>query len=293
MRAGQGSAGIHVSSLCKRTGISRQGYYKQSGKMMKESIEEGFVVKQVKAIRKWHKKQGARKLYHNLSGELKKNNIKLGRDRFIEVLRQNNLLIKRRRKSARTTQSRHNYPKYANLIRNLQIIQRNEAWVSDITYISTNEGFLYLALITDVCSRKIVGHEISDNLETTGCIKALRMALKDRAPWEHPIHHSDRGIQYCSAMYTDLLRKNHLPISMTEEDHCAENALAERVNGILKSEYMLDHKFRSKQQAQLFCKEAIRLYNTDRPHLSLNYRIPSEVHAEFQARTGNETGIVI
>jgi putative transposase len=288
MSSSQRSTGIHISLLCKRTGISRQGYYKQSEKQKKEAIKEEFVVKKVKEIRKLHRKQGSRKLYHNLSKEMQRNNIKMGRDRFIELLRRNDLLIRRRRKYARTTQSRHSYPKYGNIIRNLEPSRRNESWASDITYISTHEGFLYLALITDMYSRKIVGFEVSDNLETTGCIKALKMALRDLRSWEHPVHHSDRGIQYCSAMYTELLRKNHLPISMTEEDHCAENALAERMNGILKDEYMLDHKFISKKQAKAFCKEAIRLYNTDRPHLSLNYRKPAEVHAEYEPRIRHE-----
>ena len=282
-----------MSSLCKRAGISRQGYYKKGVKLIKEAIEEDYVVESVKSIRNRHPKQGARKLFHNLAAAFRENKIKMGRDRFIEVLRKNNLLIRRRRKYARTTQSEHSYPKYENLIRDLSINKRNEAWVSDITYISTREGFQYLALITDVYSRKIVGYEISDNLETMGCIKALKMAIRDLSSWEHPIHHSDRGIQYCSHMYTDLLRRHKLGISMTEIDHCAENALAERVNGILKGEYMLDHKFNSKMQARMFCLEAIRLYNTDRPHLSLNYRIPNEVHAEGQKRNSNEYAQVI
>ena len=120
---------------------------------------------------------------------------------------------------------------------------------------------------------------MNDNLEVVGCLKALKMALKDREPWEYPIHHSDRGLQYCSRVYTDLLRKEGLFISMTEIDHCAENAMAERVNGILKGEYLLDYKFKTKWQAQMCCYEAIRLYNTERPHMSLDYKYPNQVHA--------------
>lgn len=206
------------------------------------------------------------------------NGIHIGRDQLFDLLRRHNLLVKRRRKWMRTTDSRHRYARYPNLVKQLTLTGRNQVWVSDITYISTDEGYMYLSLITDAFSRKIVGYEVSDTLEAVGCLHALQMALRCLEDGESPIHHSDRGIQYSCHLYTGLLNKKGLRISMTEDDHCAENALAERMNGILKDEYLLDYRFRTKLQAQLCCREAIRLYNTERPHLSLNYGIPSEIH---------------
>ena len=267
-----------MASICDKLDLSRQAYYKKYEAKKAAETDEKQVVKWVKAIRRIHPKRGAKKLYNTLKPRFKCHGIRLGRDRFIELLRSHNLLVKNRRKYQRTTQSDHHYFKYPNLIKDMILSHRNQVWVSDITYISTHEGFLYLSLITDAYTRKIVGYEVNDTLEAVGCIRALKKAFRGLEKWEKPIHHSDRGIQYCCKMYTSLLRKKGLKISMTEVDHCAENALAERVNGILKGEYMLDFKFHSKLDAIICCKEAIRLYNTDRPHYSINLAIPSEFH---------------
>ncbi len=274
---------ITVSSLCSKVGISRQAYYKDHHVRQQRLIDEEKILKEVKAKRYFHAKMGVRKLHYLLKELLFDQGVQVGRDKMFDVLRKHNLLVKRRRKYARTTDSKHWYNKYPNLVKDLELTWQNQVWVSDITYISTDKGFLYLALITDAYSRKIVGYDVSDSLEAVGCLRALKMALRDLPFDEYPIHHSDRGIQYCCKAYVKLLKKNDLTISMTEEDHCAENALAERVNGILKSEYMLDHKFKTKRHAVLCSLEAIRLYNTERPHLSINYQIPAQLHAKKTA----------
>jgi putative transposase len=203
----------------------------------------------------------------------------LGRDKFFDLMRDEGLLIKRRRKYVRTTNSDHGFKTYDNKIRGLEIIRPNQVFVSDITYISTREGFMYLALITDLFSRKIVGYDISDSLEAEGCKRALKKALSIVSNTKGIIHHSDRGIQYCCREYTKTLRKNKIEISMAAKGDCYENAVAERVNGILKQEYELGSKIISKTMAVKLTKEAINLYNTRRLHSSINFKTPEEKYA--------------
>jgi len=241
-------------------------------------LDASKILRYVFLERKKHPKMGGRKLYYKLQDIFDSDGIRIGRDRFFDVLRQHKLLIKRRRNFARTTNSNHRFRIYNNLIKEEEIIRPNQVWVSDLTYINTYEGFLYLSLVMDAHSRKIIGHEVSDTLETTGCLKSLNMALRQLPSKHQTIHHSDRGIQYCSYAYIETLRNNNLRISMTEENHCYENAQAERINGILKSEYGLGNKFLNKTLATLACKQAIKLYNTDRPHLALNMRTPEMAH---------------
>ncbi len=188
------------------------------------------------------------------------------------------MLIHRKKYTARTTNSLHRFYKYKNIIKDIQITKPNQVWVSDITYIRTIKGFCYLALITDMYSRKIVGYDLSDSLELAGCVRALQKALKQPGKRSPQIHHSDRGIQYCSNVYTQILIRKNIKISMTEENHCYENALAERVNGILKDEFYLDQTFDSIQHAKRATKNAINLYNEIRLHLSLNFKTPNYVH---------------
>jgi transposase InsO family protein len=154
----------------------------------------------------------------------------------------------------------------------------NQAWASDITYVRTADGFLYLCLITDMWSRKTVGYHAGDTLEAEGAVKALDMALAQLPEGAHPVHHSDRGCQYCSHVYVGKLQARGLAVSMTEEMHCYENALAERLNGILKQEYGLGCEFRSKKQALAAIDQAVFLYNTARPHTALNYETPEKMH---------------
>ena len=188
------------------------------------------------------------------------------------------MLIHRKKYSAKTTHSFHRFYKYKNLIKDIKITRPNQVWASDITYIRTIKGFCYLALITDMYSRKIVGYDLSDSLELAGCVRALKKALKQSAKRTPQMHHSDRGIQYCSNLYTNILIKNNIKISMTEDNHCYENALAERVNGILKDEFYLDQTFDSLPHAKRAAKNAINLYNQIRLHLSLNFNTPETVY---------------
>jgi transposase InsO family protein len=219
-----------------------------------------------------------RKLKISLDDEFTKANLRVGRDTLFNVLRQHNMLTLRKKYSAKTTNSYHRFYKYNNIIKDMEVTRPNQVWVSDITYIRTVKGFCYLALVTDMCSRKIVGYDLSDSLELSGCVRALNKAIYQAKNIKHLIHHSDRGIQYCSNVYTQILKRKKINISMTEENHCYENALAERVNGILKDEFYLDQVFTDTAHAKRAAKNAINLYNEIRLHLSLDYKTPNMVY---------------
>jgi len=269
---------MSVTALCKRIGISRQAYYKEHHKREKLTIQEELLIGEIKKIRQKHERMGGRKLLDKLTGLMTESNIYIGRDRFFDFLRRNYLLIRRRKKAPYTTDSRHGLRTYPNLLKNMELTAPHQAWVSDITYIRTWEGFSYLSLITDAYSRQIVGYHVGHNLEVEGCLKALRMAIRQLPYGAHPIHHSDRGSQYCSHAYTGFLKNHQIRISMTEENHCYENAMAERLNGILKHEYRLKESYPSRKIARTACVQAVCLYCTDRPHMSLGMKTPHEVH---------------
>lgn len=201
---------------------------------------------------------------------------KLGRDGFFNILRENGLLVDRKKKYVKTTNSEHRFRVYTNLIKEIKIVRINQVIVSDITYISTEEGYMYLALITEMYSRMIIGYDVSESLSIEGSLRALRQAIKKISQTEGMIHHSDRGIQYCSNDYTKLLKIRRIKISMAEKGNPYENAVAERVNGILKIEFLLDQRFRTKAEARRFVREAIKIYNEERPHMSIGYEIPAE-----------------
>lgn len=259
---------VNVSSLCRRAGISREGYYKQTKQRHRRALAEESILAVIRKCRAKHTKMGTRKLLVKVIDQ----GHSIGRDRLFAVLRLHKLLIPRRKRFHVTTDSKHGFRTYSNLLKDLVVTSPHEAWASDITYIQTNEGFLYLALITDVGSRQIVGYCVNDTLEAEGCIKALKMAIRQLPAGATPLHHSDRGSQYCCHAYIEILKKRNLCVSMTEQNHCYENGLAERVNGILKHEYLLKQRFPSKQMARLACSQAIELYNTDRPHMALAAR---------------------
>jgi transposase InsO family protein len=229
-------------------------------------------------IRRRHPRIGGKKLYRLLKPDINRAGIKMGRDKFFELLAKNALQVKRKRKYVYTTDSWHHFRVYKNLLKHQQPKKAHQGWVSDITYIRTNADFMYLFLITDAFSRKIVGWRLSDSLKVEGAIDALKMAVKQCPDTQDLIHHSDRGIQYCCKGYTELLKNAKIKISMTEENHCYENAMAERVNGILKQEYSLDDTFINEQVAMKAVKEAIVSYNTERPHWSLGLATPQQVH---------------
>jgi len=268
-----------VTALCRRLGFSTQTYYDGRRRKQRRKVDEELVVRLVVQERQLQPRLGGRKLRVRLKEDLEKAGVQLGRDRFFEVLRQHQLLVEPyRAEYPATTNSSHNLPIFHNLVREREVQQAHEVWVSDLTYLRTEEGYLYLSLITDKKSRKVVGYHCGETLEASGCVQALEMAL-DQLPKEaRPIHHSDRGCQYCSKEYVDKLTERGLQVSMTEQDHCAENALAERMNGILKSEYGLGYRLRSKALARALVKQAVHLYNTRRPHLSLKMKTPDQVH---------------
>jgi transposase InsO family protein len=260
--------------------MSRQNYYAQRKRRQREKVEEELIGQLVLRERQIQPRIGGRKLHRMLGQEFQEAGIEIGRDRFFEVLRAGNLLLAPRRAARpHTTDSRHYLPVFTNQIKGLELKGANQVWVSDITYLRSTESFMYLALISDKWSRKIVGYHCGDNLEVEGCLKALEVALEDLPEWAKPIHHSDRGSQYCSHEYVNRLMERQLGVSMTERDHCAENALAERINGILKSEYGLDLEFKTKEQVRKAVDQAVYLYNTRRLHTSLGYRVPQEVHS--------------
>lgn len=275
--------GISVNGLCALVGFSRQSYYKERRRRSREEIDEDAIVELVKRERKIQPKIGTRKLKIALAQELAEMGIVIGRDRLFAVLRKRKLLVPARRARTKTTNSRHGWYAWPNLLRHVIPSVPHQAWVSDLTYIRTDEGFMYLSLVTDAYSRKIVGYCIHDSLETIGCLKALRMALAQLPKGACPFHHSDRGAQYCCADYVDELERRGCPLSMTEVNHCYENAKAERVNGILKGEYGLNETFRRKEQAIEAARQAIAIYNDRRLHTALGYRTPSSVHGQREA----------
>lgn len=268
-----------MKQICELLGISRQGYYKSKQKKEIKKLNEEMVIQSVKNIRRKMPMLGGKKLYKLLLPDQKKMNIKLGRDKFFKILKKNGLLVNRKKKYTKTTNSIHRFRIHENLIKELVPGHRNEVWVSDITYISAENSFCYLALISDLYSRKIVGYDISDSLNMEGCMRALRMALKDNKDIKGLIHHSDRGIQYCCYKYTDTLTENNIKISMSEKGNPYENAVAERINGILKEEFLLGEGFKTKALAYKSVDEAIKIYNEYRPHMSIDYMTPNQKYA--------------
>ena len=269
-----------MKRLCREVGLSRQAYYQDRRARQRQVIDEAAVVELVRRERRLQPKLGGRKLRVLLRPEwTAEMGIRLGRDRFFELLRRHELLLKRRRhRGPRTTDARHGFRKYPNRFRGQTWMAPHQAWVSDLTYVCTEEGWLYVWLISDAWSRKIVGYSAEDTLEAEGSLRALALALAQLPSGTRPLHHSDRGIQYCCHAYIQCLEKQGIGVSMTEENHCYENGQAERVNGILKQEYGLGETFRTKAMSRAALAEAVSLFNTRRPHMSLGYRIPGEVH---------------
>jgi putative transposase len=269
---------FNIGTICDAFSLKRDAYYKFHKRYLAEKEVERAVVGLVRQSRKVLPREGTRKLLKSLHDDFQEQRLKIGRDRLFRILRENGLLVARKKYSSRTTNSYHRFYKYNNIIKDLKIDRPDQVWASDITYIRTLGGFCYLALITDMYSRKIVGYDLSDSLELNGCLRALQKAIYQAKATKGLIHHSDRGIQYCSNQYTQVLKRKKMQISMTEENHCYENAMAERVNGILKDEFYLDQTFASVDHAKEATKNAIKLYNNKRLHLSLDFRTPNYVH---------------
>lgn len=268
-----------MSRICSKLNKTRAAYYKQLNHRGQKLLHGEMVRGLTLTKRKNMPRLGGKKTYLEIKGDMTLQGIKMGRDKYFEWLRKENLLIRPKKRFVRTTQSFHRFKKYGNLIKDLEVKSPDQVWVSDITYLRLSKGFCYLALITDVFSRKVIGYDVSDTLELKGALKALKMAVKGRSSVGDTIHHSDRGIQYCSDKYTETLKSKQIRISMGEAGNCYENALAERVNGILKSEFNLDATFSDLASAQKAAKQAIDAYNTLRPHMSINMRKPCELYA--------------
>ena len=264
--------------MCELFGKTRQAYYKSKKTTFKESVMEDLILTLVRKVRENQKRIGGRKLLNIIAPELPEAG-QIGRDAFFDMLRENGMLVRKRRLRAYTTNSFHHYHKYPNLIKEFVPNKANQLWVSDITYIKTDSGFVYLYLITDAYSRKIVGWSLSNTLEAQNAVDALHMALSQLpANVKGLIHHSDRGIQYCCRIYVNCLQKHKINISMTEKGDPYENAIAERVNGILKTEWLYDMNLKNCADAKSVVHEIIDIYNTARPHLSIGMLTPDQAH---------------
>ena len=262
---------ITVGTICHFFERSRQAFYKREHQSVKTFIEEQLILSEVHQIRRKQPRVGTRKLWLYL----KEIGFKISRDKLFDLLRANKMLVRVKKRCPRTTNSKHWFTRYTNLIKGVVLTGPDQVFVSDITYLRTMNGFVYLSLITDAWSRKIVGWDVSSSLSVEGALSALKMALKNMPNPEGLIHHSDRGIQYCCSDYVNLLKEHHVLISMTEENHCYENAIAERVNGILKQEFLLGETLPSLEFAKELVLESVHTYNYYRRHMSLDYQIPA------------------
>ena len=270
-----------MNDVCQELGITRQGHHKALAAEPPAALAAEMVVQLVAERRRALPRIGGLKLHHLIKGDLGAMGIKLGRDRFFDVLREEHLLVERRRSRTRTTNSFHRYRVWPNLIKGLEVTRPNQVWVADITYIRCRDGFAYLFLVTDVYSRKIVGWALGGTLETSWSLAALRMAITSAGgPLTGLIHHSDRGVQYCSGDYVNGLKREGIEISMAEAGNPYENAIAERVNGILKEEFLLDRTMENIEAARRAVGQAIDAYNTLRPHRSIGLMRPEEKYRE-------------
>ncbi|UII23490.1 IS3 family transposase [Fulvivirga ligni] len=268
---------LSLAHACRLFGISRQTIY-QHEKAWLERESDLLLVKQlVENKRRLMPRLGTRKLYALLKADFVENGVKIGRDGLFDYLRRERMLVKPKKNYTKTTHSKHWLRKHPNLYQNRKLSRPEEVFVSDITYIKTDQGTHYLSLVTDAYSRKIVGHHLSNDMNAESVVKALKKAFKSRKTTKDLIHHSDRGLQYCSEIYQRELKNNRVTPSMTEGYDCYQNALAERVNGILKGEFLI-HQCKTVEELERYLSESINTYNNIRPHLSLNMKTPNQIH---------------
>lgn len=273
---------IGIAVLCRLFGKTRHAYYDSLWRKESSLVKEDIILQEVINIRKDLPRLGTRKLHFVIQNKLISHQISFGRDYLFDLLSEHKLLIRQRKRKAITTDSRHWMRKYSNLVKGLIITRPEQVWVSDITYIRLTNQWGYLSLITDAYSRKIMGYSFRQDLAAEGCINALKMALNNRLYNESIIHHSDRGSQYCSHNYVDLLLKNNIGISMTENGDPYENALAERVNGIIKTEFNLYSSSLGFDQTGYQVSKSIKSYNELRPHASCDYLTPNQAHLKSE-----------
>ena len=274
-------ANLGLAELCGAFGKHRQTYYDRVRVHERNQMQFNLVYDMIETIRSDMPRIGTVKLFHLLKPHLKAHGIKIGRDKLFSLLREKDMLIKPKKNYRITTNSYHRFKKYPNLIKDIELTRPNQLWVADITYITIRKHFAYLSLITDAYSHRIVGYCLHKSLETAGCMKSLNMAIESvEMQVEYLIHHSDRGGQYCSNEYTALLQDMNVRISMTEQKDAYENAVAERINGILKMEFGLDVSFNSFSMAFNAVERGVSIYNEKRPHMSCNMLTPEQAHGE-------------
>jgi transposase InsO family protein len=268
---------VSLSRACRLLGITRQAVYQRERRIEQRSMGLAPVKDLVMDLRRFMPRLGGRKLYFLLKPTFEERGIKLGRDGFFDYLKEHRLLVQPLKRYTKTTHSRHWMKKHPNRLESEKINRAEQAFVSDITYVETEEGVHYLSLVTDAYSRKIMGYEVSDDMRAESVVKALRLAAKQRKTHRPLIHHSDRGLQYCSVIYQQELNRQGMTPSMTDGYDCYQNALAERVNGILKQEFLL-YRCRTLKELKGLVRESVDIYNRLRPHLSLGMKTPEQVH---------------
>ena len=259
-------------------GVCRQAFYQYQKRQVNERLKQEIVIQLVCQIRSRQPRIGVRKLYQLLKPQFEHPDCQLGRDGLFRLLRDHGLLIATRKRGYSTTCATHRFHRYPNRIMDLVVDRVHQVFVADITYLQTLDGFVCLALITDLYSRKIVGFNVSDSLSVEGALGALKMAIRPVSTLDGLIHHSDRGVQYCCHAYTQFLYSRGVQLSMTQNGDVYQNAVAERVNGILKIDFLLNQTFTSIHQAIRSVKQSISIYNNERPHLSLGYQTPQAVY---------------
>lgn len=265
---------MSISALCRQLGYTKQAYYKSLSALRRSSCVKAQVKLQVLSIRRHLPRLGTRKLHHMLGA------CGLGRDALFKLLKEEQLLVGKKKRYTKTTNSKHWMKKYPDLVQGRTPTRPQQLWVADITYLSMGKDFCYLHLLTDGYSKKIVGYHLSDDLAAHSSVQALKMAMGHQQSLKGLIHHSDRGLQYCSSLYTELLKDNGIAISMTQTGSPYDNAVAERINGILKDEFALDSIFSDRSQLVKQLDQSIIAYNTLRPHLSNNMLTPVAMHQQ-------------
>lgn len=271
-----------LATVCAAHSVSRQAFYQYQQRQANERLKQEIVLQLVCQVRVRQPNIGVRKLYHLLKPQFEKLDCQFGRDALFQLLRDHGLLIESAKRGHSTTDANHRFHRYPNRIAHLIVDRVHQVFVADITYLQTLEGFVYLALITDLFSRKIVGFDVSASLSVDGALSACKMAIRPVSTPNALIHHSDRGVQYCCHAYTQFLNSRGVQLSMTQNGDVYQNAVAERVNGILKIEFLLNQTFRSIQHAIRCVKQSVFIYNTERPHLSLGYQTPQDVYQKSQ-----------
>ena len=271
---------LTISEVCRLFGRTKQAFYQGESRTQDKALEDEIILSEVESIRKLMHKVGGRKLHFLLQDRLQSHGFSCGRDRLFTLLRDHNMLVKRRKRRPVTTDSSHGRPFFPNLLDDFQPDAPHQLWVCDITYVHTKDGFAYLSLITDGYSHKIVGYGFRLDLSTTGCLTALRMAKKQWPAQKRLIHHSDRGIQYSSSHYLKELAHPSIDISMSRKAAPQDNPIGERINGILKSEFGINQKKEGFKVVVKTVSECIDIYNNIRPHSSCDFLTPEQAHKE-------------